>query len=195
MPCPHNVALGPYCHTSGFVTSTVASSPPEKHRTRHLLHDSGMLATSSFRTNIRVRGVALHPSYPDDADSHAPAACLTNGGCFLCGGASNCTNTSWHSSSTYFTFFLDGLYISPLSFALSFLAALLLVVLRWILRQAQLDARPSLHPVSLPVFVSAVALWRRSDRIFAHRFFPRNTLSWDRFTRHTPTAIEAFPPV
>ena len=52
------------------------------------------LAVSSFWIGIRLGGVALLASDPDDTGSHSPAACLPRGGCFLCGGTLTCTDTS-----------------------------------------------------------------------------------------------------
>ena len=53
-----------------------------------------MLAAPSFRINIRVGGIALHTSNPDDADSRTPAVRLHNGSSFLCGGTLTCTDPS-----------------------------------------------------------------------------------------------------
>ena len=58
------------------------------------IFDLIMPAASSLLINIRVGGVAFHATEPDDAASHTPAACVTNGGCFLRGGTSDCTDIS-----------------------------------------------------------------------------------------------------
>ena len=72
-----------------FHAYTVRQPRPTKRK----MHPTDPLQLVGLHTSSKL-DQCPHASEPDDADSHTPAACLTNGDCFLSGCSLTCTDTS-----------------------------------------------------------------------------------------------------